>query len=281
MPASGDDGTIATFSASDGYALHYRHHAPQMPLRGQIVAIHGIQSHGGWYTASCRHLAQVGWEVFFLDRRGSGLNQQARGDTPNYHRLIGDIIEFIEAKCPQPPVLLGISWGGKLAVAVEQFAPKTTRGLILLTPGLCARIRPTLRERLAIGLSRLIAPGRRFRIPLDDPELFTGTPSWQAFIRDDPLALRQATARFLVESARLDWRLRGAASSIRVPALLLLAGQDRIIDNEKTRRYVQAFEPRCEVIEYPHAHHTLEFEADPQPVFTDMARWLDAHAPGS
>jgi hypothetical protein len=31
------------------------------------------------------------------------------------------------------------------------------------------------------------------------------------------------------------------------------------------------------VIEYPEAHHTLEFEPDPTPVFADVARWLEKH----
>ena len=29
-----------------------------------------------------------------------------------------------------------------------------------------------------------------------------------------------------------------------------------------------------QVIEYPGAHHTLEFEPDPRPVFADLTQWL-------
>ncbi len=72
--------------------------------RARVVCIHGIQSHGGWYEYSCRRLAEAGFEVFFLDRRGSGLNAQARGDAPNFRRrLIEDVAEFLEGRKKDSP----------------------------------------------------------------------------------------------------------------------------------------------------------------------------------
>ncbi len=124
------------------------------------------------------------------------------------------------------------------------------------------------------GLARRTGEPLQARIAL-----FTANPARQAYIRDDPLALRRATARFLVESVRLDFALRRAPDCVTVPLLLMIAGQDRAIDNERTRKYAA----RCAtadrtVIEYPEAHHTLEFEADPSPVFADLARWLGERA---
>jgi alpha-beta hydrolase superfamily lysophospholipase len=271
-----DGCTIETFTASDGYRWHYRRYPPANPVRGRVVALHGIQSHGGWYTDSCQYLARAGYAVDFLERRGCGLNEQARGDAPSFRRLLADVAEFLRGTLP--PFLLAISWGGKLAVALERFHPGLTQGLVLLTPGLCPRIKPTTRQRLAVLWSRLVAPDRLFPIPLDDPELFTATPQRQEFIRNDPLALRQATARFLVESVRLDVVLRRVPAHVRVPVLLLLAGRDRIIDNARTRAYLE----RCQtsdrsVIEYPEASHTLEFEQDSAPIFADVLAWLLRH----
>ena len=58
--------------------------------------------------------------------------------------------------------------------------------------------------------------------------------------------------------------------------LLMLAELDRIIDNDRTRRYVERFKsPNKEVIEYPKAHHTLEFEPEPDFFIDDLLRWLD------
>jgi alpha-beta hydrolase superfamily lysophospholipase len=60
-----------------------------------------------------------------------------------------------------------------------------------------------------------------------------------------------------------------------VPVLVLLAGQERIIRNEPTRRYVERFASADKtVIEYPEAHHTLEFEPDPERFIADLRQWL-------
>src|SRR5262249_38975098 len=103
--------TIEEFTASDGYRWCYRRYRmriaecvlrndgaaqaiPNPPPRAHVVALHGIQSHAGWYEYSCTRLAQAGFIVSFLDRRGSGMNQQARGDTPSFGRLLDDVAEF-------------------------------------------------------------------------------------------------------------------------------------------------------------------------------------------
>jgi alpha-beta hydrolase superfamily lysophospholipase len=267
---------VETFTTSDGYPLLFRHYSAQGTPRGEVVCIHGIQSHGGWYGASCAYLAGQGWDVSFLDRRGSGLNDQARGDTPSGRRLVADVAEFLRSR-PQKPFLLAISWGGKIAITLERRYPDSTRGLVLLAPGLCPKVKPPLGQRLGIVWARLTSPAKLFPIPLDDPQLFTATPRWQAFIREDPLALRKATARLLVSSVILDVAAKRSCADVRVPVLLLLAGQDRIIDNEKTKAYfARLASADRRVIEYPQAHHTLEFEPDPTPVFADVAAWLAA-----
>jgi alpha-beta hydrolase superfamily lysophospholipase len=171
---------------------------------------------------------------------------------------------------------VGISWGGKLAVALQRRHPGLVDGLCLLCPGFFARVRPPLRQRLAILWARLRAPRRLFPIPLNDPELFTATPRWQRYLAEDPHRLREATARLLIESVRLDGYLRVVPRHVRVPVLLLLAEHDRIIDNRRTRRFVEGFATTDkEIIEYSGAHHTLEFEPDPEQFLTDLRDWLD------
>jgi alpha-beta hydrolase superfamily lysophospholipase len=216
-----------------------------------------------------------------LDRRGSGLNEKGRGDAQSYQQLIEDVAEFIGAELdrlsvPAPVFLLAISWGGKLALALQREFSELVQGIVLICPGLFPKVRPSLRERLLIARSRLFAPARLFPIPLSDPALFTSTPTWQQYIRDDPLGLRQASARLLVESVRLDRLLRSIPGYVRVPVLLLLAEKDLIIDNAKTRRFVEKFATGDkEIIEYPAAHHTLEFEPDPDNFIKDIERWLE------
>jgi alpha-beta hydrolase superfamily lysophospholipase len=270
---------ILTHTASDGYVWQYRRHEPNTPPRGHLIALHGIQSHSGWYETSSQWLAENGWKVSFLDRRGCGLNKNARGDCPSFRRLLDDIAEFVGSlrqSGAKPIVLMAISWGGKLGIALQKRHPGLCDGLILMTPGIKPEVRPKLLTRLVIGLVRFVSPTRMYPIPLNDPELFTGNPERQQFIAADQSALQLATARLLVESRRLDFYLRPAARHVRIPTLLVLAGRDRIINNDRTRRFARRLRhAELEVIEYAKAHHTLEFEPDGPPFFDDLNRWLN------
>ena len=267
---------IDTQGASDGYVWRYCHFIPDMPPRAIVVCVHGIQSHAGWYWRSCEALVNRGYEVCFLDRRGSGTNSESRGDTPSFRRLLDDIAEYLQKRRgDRPIVLLAISWGGKLAAALQRRYPGLVDALALFCPGFCPKVGLPFPRRLAIAVTRLVKPRHLFDIPLSEPELFTANPGFLQFLRNDDVSLRRATARFLVESVRLDAYLRWFPPQITMPVLLMLAGQDRIIDNRATRAFVERLViGDVKVIEYPQAHHTLEFEPG-MPFLSDLLAWLE------
>ena len=131
-------------------------------------------------------------------------------------------------------------------------------------------------ERLHIALAWFTNRRKTFPIPLSDPALFTASSEGQAFIASDRLSLRAGTAGLMAASAWIDRWVKQAPPRVHQPVLLMLAGHDRIVDNDKTRAFVERLASRERtVIEYPEAHHTLEFEPDPRKYVEDLARWLD------
>jgi len=275
---------VQRFTASDGYRLHYRHWPAAEP-KGFVVALHGIQSHSGWYAYSSGRLSEAGFDVRFLDRRGSGLNERDRGHAVHQDRLVNDVAQFLsfvrherDEHAPQAPVvLLGVSWGGKLAAVVAGRRPELCDALALLYPGLKPRICLSLWQRLSLKLAMRAGKQRRLApIPLDDPELFTAEPDWQRFIRDDELALHEASVSFYSASVALDAELPARVADIRCPVLLMLAGRDRIIDNDATKSLFARFDS-CDqrLLVYPDAAHTLEFEPDHERIFADLIGWLN------
>lgn len=272
------DGIIASYEACGGTRLKYRHW-PNAQAHATVVYLHGIQSHAGWYTASCRRLAEEGYEVAFADRRGSGLNDEDRGHVDRFQTLLEDmrlLIEHLRAQSgPRKVVVLGVSWGGKVGCALMKAYPGLVDGLGLLCPGIFSQVDLPLGTRVRIALASVVTPRRLYDIPLSDPALFTANAERQQYIAEDPLSLRQATARLLVHSVKLGWYLHDAPQHITVPVVLFLASEDRIIDNEKTRLFVGSFASRDRlVIAYEGAHHTLEFEEDPRAFFDDLVNWL-------
>jgi alpha-beta hydrolase superfamily lysophospholipase len=274
-----DGGRIEIIRVSDGYNFYFRHYPAVGAPRARLVFLHGIRSHGGWYNRSCELFARQGFEVYFLDRRGAGLNTAHRSDCPSFRRLLDDVGEFLQHLRGDrgwlPIFLGGISWGGKLATALPFRRPGLVDGLILLCPGLVPKVTPPLPRRARVALARVLRPSRTFPIPLNEPELFTASAEWQKFIDTDPHGLRVATARFLANSFGLDIYLKRAAKRVTVPTLLALAEHDRIIDNAGTRKFVERIPGPLEVIQYPGAHHTLEFELPGHPWATDVTRWIE------
>jgi alpha-beta hydrolase superfamily lysophospholipase len=273
---------VRTFEASDGYPLQVAVWPAVQPSRGQVVVLHGVQSHGGWYHRLGRSLADGGYEASFPDRRGSGANQRERGHARSARRLLFDLAEWLGGLRRQHPglqiALAGISWGGKLAVAIAARYPQLVDAVVLICPGLHPRVGVSGRNRFQIALALLTNRRKTFPIPLSDPALFTSNPEGQAFIAADSFSLRQATASLLAASFVLDLMVAHAPARVHQPVLLMLAGQDRIVDNERTLAYYRKLASTDrQVIEYPEAHHTLEFEPDPSRYALDLVGWLDRH----
>lgn len=268
-------------AASDGYRLAVQSWPAAGPPRGDLVILHGVQSHAGWYHGLGRRLAAAGYAAHFPDRRGSGANTQARGHAPSAGRLVEDVIDVIaEARTREGPLILcGISWGGKLAMATAARAPERVDGVALICPGLHARVGVRLREKAGVAAAILTgrAARRAFPIPLADPALFTDDAEARRFIAGDPLSLRAGTAGLMYASRVLDRMVDRARSAVRCPALLMLAGRDRIVNNARTRAYFETVaSARKVVIEYPEAHHTLDFEPEPDRYARDLAAWVCA-----
>ena len=283
------EGTIGSFSMRDGAQLYLRRWGAAGP-RGAVVVIHGIRSHSGWYVGTCGRLADAGYEVAALDRRGAGLNKAQRGDAGDHARHdlgeggwadfaddLGEFIGDVRHRLPGLPVhLVAISWGAKLAAASCIRNVGLADSLSLVCPGLAPKVDLGLGEKLRVAAALVTNPRKLFDVPLGDARLFTDNPERIAWIENDPLSLRQVTARFLYETRRLDRFVLRRAGEMRVPTLMMLAGRDRIVDNDRTRAIFSRFSPlKKEEIVYPDAAHTLEFEPDPEPMRRDLLRWLD------
>ena len=273
--------------------------------RLSVLYVHGIQSHPGWFAGSAAAMAAAGHPVFQVTRRGSGdscvmaaptlagpgstgtapaglaraglARADDRGHASSPGQLLDDLTDAARLvarhACQARMHLVGVSWGGKLLAAyaglgLPRKADLDIASLTLIAPGLVPRVDVPTLLKLRIALSLPLSQRRLFDIPLNDVELFTDNPAMQQYLRDDPLRLHQATARFLYVSRQIDRLIaRLPDGCIDIPTRLILADRDRIIDNEATAAVVQRLTgKRAEVLTLSGAH-TLEFEIDPQPLY--------------
>lgn len=242
--------------------------------------MHGIQSHAGWYTESATRMQRAGFTVLVPDRRGSGRNSIDRGHADSVQQLIDDGLAsldvLLEESGQSKAHLAGISWGGKLVAAMHVTRPATTASLCLITPGLFPLVGVSKGDMFRIGMSMVSAPHKLYDIPLNDPTMFTSVSKWLKFLESDPLQIHQATAGFYLASRRMDKVVAKLKNAAPVPLQLMLAKDERIIDNQKTADFVEKLSwPATKTTVYENSRHTLEFDPDHEQYFTDLVDWLE------
>lgn len=261
-------------SLPDGYPA-YAQFRPASSPRGAVLFHHGIQSHCGWFDQSAAALQQAGYSVLQIDRRGSGRNEGNRGHAESAQQLIEDSVvaghELLRRSGLKSYHVVGVSWGGKLAVAHYVERPEAIAGLTLITPGLFPLVGVSKDQMATIGFAMLYEPQRHFDIPLNDAALFTCDPKWQAFFNSDERTLRQCTAGFYLASRRMDRIVNRLRDCLPIPIHLMLAGDERIIDNDKTQSYFSDLNwSATRVTEFASARHALEFD-EPERFANELA----------
>ena len=280
MPPPDTPPVFHEWSMSDGYTLRGRiWPASSSKADRAILYLHGIQSHGGWFEWSAARLAESGRAVILPDRRGSGMNAEARGDVPSWSRWLSDLDDIASWTSHEFQVsrfdVVGISWGGKPALAWGMRRPELVERVLLIAPGIFPAVDVGIRARFQIVRSLLTDPGRKFPIPLSEPALFTDNPTARKFISEDPLKLTEATARFFWHSRELDRILaRKKPSECRATLTLALAEHDKIIRNSLTHKWINKISAGAAVVhELAGAAHTLEFEEAIAPYKSLLCDW--------
>jgi acylglycerol lipase len=269
--------------ASDGVRLHYlRWSSGRSPPWAVVVFLHGIASHAGWFGETAAHLDHRGVTVYGPDRRGSGRSGGPRGHLAGYGRALDDVdevVRLVAAEHPGTPLFLAASsWAAKLAVVHAARRTLPLSGLMLLGPGLLARVKLSPARQAKVVVGHVLTPMAPIPIPLT-PELYTANPRYRELIRADRLRLLEATARFFWETARLDRHRRRASAGLELPLLVLQGEADAMMDVPGTRRWFERLGAGDKTYQgYPGAGHTLDFEPDRSRYLADMLAWLSARA---
>jgi acylglycerol lipase len=281
VPDASFAGSNHTYASTDGAALGYVSY-DNAGAKTALVYLHGIESHSGWFAKAATLLRDRGYAVYCLDRRGSGLNRENRGfvsgHVDSYKTLLADIHAFIQPLRNRydSVFLLGVSWGGKLALGYGLSHPEDINGLVLITPGIRALVDVSLFTKLKILVFSQTQPLEPIAIPIKT-EMFTTTAQNLAFIQDDPLRLKYATARFFFESHRFDGYIDSRISNLRLPIQLFLAGGDTLIDNKGVLQVLeQGGQDKLEIVTYEDQTHSIQLDAAERMV-QDMAKWLTRH----
>ncbi|WP_437733418.1 alpha/beta hydrolase [Sorangium sp. So ce1335] len=247
----------------DGYRLRYRTWSPEGAPRATLVLLNGVMSHSGWFQPLAGPLVGAGLKLVGADRRGTGLNKEARGDAPSAKALVDDVKSILDAErvAGAPVHLVGWCWGAVLAINVVAEHESSFASLVLLAPGLY----PTeaLKRRMS-DQEEVRKSNPPERPCLESPireDMFTSGPWLASFIATDEDRTQHFSPRFHGVMTKM---AMGAAARLRhvgLPMLVVLADEDRATDNAQTEVALGRLTSTKVSIEHVRSAHGIQFDA--------------------
>ena len=234
------DGQI---SAVGGLRLYYRGWEADEPSAALLV-VHGLSEHSGRYVEFGRSMAAFGINTYSLDLRGHGLSEGRRGHADRFEVLLQDVDRFRReivgcTSNAEPQFLLGHSMGGLIATRyIEEYATDVA-GAIIISPWLATAMPIPRWKSLAASLLNRVLPSLPISAGIDEQWLSHDRVVVQRY-RDDALVHGKITPRLFSEASMAMGLVMQRSDRIRIPLLMLLAGDDRIVDTGKSEAFARS-----------------------------------------
>lgn len=249
--------------------------APQRP--SGVYLLHGTGEHAGRYELLATHLAASGWLVGAHDHPGHGLSGGKRGLIDPPGALVTQAAIKIQAFAMETgsiPILFGHSLGGVVAAELVLQHGLIVKGLILSAPALVPAT--TALDRIKLRLLTHIAPKLCVELGYD-PSRLTHDEEVQATANADSLihSYKSSTlVNWLIQSGQ---RSLDLAETLQTLTLLLIAGDDLIVESDKTRLFAERIAAdQLTLHEYDGFYHEILNETPErrERVLSDIENWL-------
>jgi len=247
--------------------------------RGAVLLVHGLSEHSGRYGALASWFHQRGYALRGYDQRGHGRTPGPRGALRHGDDLLDDLAAVYRDYArawPRPPLLLGHSMGGLVAARAVLDGRVAPAALVLSSPALRSW-EPSWRRALARVLTR-VAPGLPLRSGLSFARISHDRAAVARY-RADPLRHGWITPRLADFIFRAGAASVADAARLAVPTLLLVAGDDALVDPAGSSDFSRAAAPTGQLTTrfFSMLYHELFNEAEPgrRQVLRQLADWLD------
>jgi len=273
-------GRTVTIPAGDGTGIVLRYWIGEQG-KGAVIYVHGMMSHSGWFSHTGDWLHEHGFTSVAPDRRGSGLSTAPRGHMKHYNQLLNDIqhvIQWIRNRNKNSSIhLVGQCFGALPVLCFAARHPDELTTLTLLSPAIDLHVGMTMWQKIQIGLTAFLFPKYRVPVPLETED-FTELPDELEYIRNDRLNLVSATAKFYLQTARLQREAQRTAPRIVTPVFLALAGNDFICDNDAALKFFKSVASQDKLFKfYKGSLHSLEYGSKRMEFLNDWLGWFNKH----
>jgi pimeloyl-ACP methyl ester carboxylesterase len=125
-----------------------------------LIALHPLALESTVFAGAAESIGEFGLRTLSADLPGFG--QTPLPELPLTPAKLAEPIIELARRLERPPILLGMSLGGRVAIEVALRAPDAVRGLVLIAPYL-----PWRKYRKAMRLAEYLNPSWAERLPLE------------------------------------------------------------------------------------------------------------------
>jgi len=266
-----------------GLRLFYRGWEAEEP-RAVLLIAHGLSEHSGRYVEFGRAMAAFGISTFCFDLRGHGLSEGRRGHVDRFHMLLQDLDRFRReigsfTGRAQPEFLLGHSMGGLIATRyIEEYEPDLA-GAVIISPWLGTAMPIPQWKVVAASFLNRVLPSLPISAGIDEQWLSHDALVVRRY-RDDDLVHGKITPRLFTEVGTAMGLVTQRSDRIRIPMLLLLAGDDRIVDTAKSEAFARSLTGSDVTVRVlPDYYHEVLNDHDRALAQHEIRDWIMARLP--
>ena len=265
---------IETLKMSDGADVHTVDFAPARTPAAVVQFVHGFGEHVGRYTELAERFNAKNIAFVSHDQRGHGKTQGKRGVSPSYDRLLDDVSavrKHIGGLYPDTPVILyGHSMGGNIAAnylisrSQKDYACAVIGSpwlrlyhpfpaAVMVLASVLGKLSKNMTVTNKLDLQTLTHDGELVRKTEEDVA-YHGNLSFRLF--------SQITSRgeYAIKNAGL----------IKLPALLMCAGDDRIVSTPAAMEMAANSGGGLTLKKYDGLYHELHNELEREQIFGDV-----------
>jgi alpha-beta hydrolase superfamily lysophospholipase len=273
------------FASRDGLQLYHEIWPAAGAAKATVLFVHGYGDHCARYPYASAHFTNAGFDWITFDYRGHGQAAGTRGHCYHFQEYLCDLdaaLALAERRSAGRPLFVVATSHGAL-VALRYFLdaaskPPHVRGLVLCSPFFAVGIKvPAIKLALGKVMSRLV-PRLAMSSQIKSEDL-SRDPAVVEAHRKDRWTHHVATVRWFTEATAAQAYCLAHADELRLPVLMLVAGDDRVVVAAKSQETFDAMtQSDKQFVLYPGYFHEVLNDIGRETVFTDLEKWLTSRA---
>ncbi|MGP4076575.1 lysophospholipase [Halobacillus sp. K22] len=242
-----------------------------------IVIVHGAFEHAGRYQSLAESFRDDGFNVIYGDLPGQGSTEGKKGHIKKFEAYIDTVRKWLQiADSSRPVFLLGHSMGGTVVMRVMQELKPSVDGVILSSPAVGILNGASKSLEAVTHVMNKVWPSVLVKAPFK-PEYVTRNPDVIANDKQDPLIIEKISIRWYKEFRKaIKKSLSEVGEFPNVPLLVMQAGEDYMVDSEKTKEWFHKVGCQEKTYkEWPGFYHEIFNEPEQENVYNFALNFIN------